>query len=486
MAADERMTARFSGRRVGIWGFRAEGVAALEFVQRFGPASITVVDDKEAGSRLDELARRATVPIVGPFTGADAAEHLRDCDVVVKSAGVSRYRDAAVELVAGGTELVGGMQLFFESIDPARLIGVTGTKGKSTTTTAIHRILVAAGCRAELLGNMGRPVLEHLGELAGDDSFCVVEVSSYQASEITRSPALGCLTSLYPDHLDWHGSLDRYLTDKVNLFGHPAPATRLHVGPQAIGHPLVQALPVDRVGYGDTGRVRVDGDAIVLDGEELTRGSRLQIPGRHNLVNLCGAVSVAVAAFESRGGTVDAGFRRAAAGALESLEPLPNRLEVVGVVDGVAYTVDVLATIPQATIAALDAHADRPVVLIAGGHDRGQDYGELADFVAGSPNVAGVVGLPDTGPRLTAAVRAAVTRAGRDDLSVVDADDLPHAVAVARGRVEAGGTVLLSPAAASFNRYLDYAALSAHFREIVGGLGEGLDDGSGGDEGPAA
>jgi UDP-N-acetylmuramoylalanine--D-glutamate ligase len=470
------MRERFHGRHVGIWGFRAEGVAALDFVQQFGPSKITIADDKGLKPRWNELDSRGKIPIVGPFAGADAAQRLRECDIVVKSAGVSRYLDLALELMANGIPLVGGMQLFFEAMDPRRLIAVTGTKGKSTTATAIHRIVMHAGRDAVLLGNMGEPVLGGLGGLLQNDALCVLEVSSYQAAEVTRSPAFGCFTSLHPDHLDWHRSFDRYVADKVNLFGHPAPTTELHVGPQLRGHPVLAGLPVDLRPYGDSGAAIVDDDRLLLDGHEITSGGALKIAGRHNLINLCGAVSVASSVVGSAGVGSSAEFCRAAALALESLEPLRDRLEVVRVVAGVSYMLDALATIPQATIAALDAHADRPLVLIAGGFDRGQDYGELAAVIARSPNVRAVVGLPDTGRRLAQQVRDAVTGLGGDSgLGVLDADDLPDAVSLAASTAEPGTTVLLSPAAASFNKYVNYEDLSADYRAIVDALPDGDD-----------
>lgn len=463
----ERMRSRFRGRNVGIWGFRAEGVAALDFVQRFEPDRVTIVDDKARAPRLSELDGLARVPIVGPFTGPDAATELLACDVVVKSAGVSRYGDVAAMLEQHGTELVGGMGLFFELVDPARLVAVTGTKGKSTTATAIHHILTRAGHRSVLVGNVGEPVLARVDALLDDDATCVVEVSSYQASEITRSPARGCFTSLHPDHLDWHGTFDRYVTDKTNLFAHPASSVEVHVGPGLETHPALTRLPATLRPYGTHGRATVDRDRLRLDGHEVTRAERLRIRGPHNLVNLCGAVSVAA---EVLGDPTEA--RRAAAAALETMEPLSDRLEVVGVVDGVSFALDSLATIPQATIAALDAHADTAVVLIAGGLDRGQDHADLAARIVRSSNVAAVLGLPDTGHRLTADVRAALAAGGlgRDDLVVVDTDDLGHAVGLAAARADPGATVLLSPAAASFNRYLDYHELGRHYRELVAGL----------------
>ena len=156
--------ALFDGAHVGIWGFRAEGVAALRFLRHVSPAAITIVDDADRAPRWAEADEHVDLPIVGRFAGEGATAELASCDIVIRSSGVNRYSEAAERLRANGTRLVGGMQLFTMAVPPGRIIGVTGTKGKSTTATAIHRILTAAGEPAVLIGNVGLPVLDHVVE----------------------------------------------------------------------------------------------------------------------------------------------------------------------------------------------------------------------------------------------------------------------------------------------------------------------------------
>jgi UDP-N-acetylmuramoylalanine--D-glutamate ligase len=350
------------------------------------------------------------------------------------------------------------MQLFLSVVPPAQVVGVTGTKGKSTTSTAIHRILVAAGRPAVLIGNVGLPVLDHLVEACDRPELtCVVEVSSYQASDVTTSPATGVLTSLFPDHLDWHGSFERYVADKANLFVHPSPTVDVHVdarlaGHQALRHPGVTVHP-----YGAHGHVRVASDAVRLDGEMVVAAADLQLRGGHNLVNVCGAISAARAVIGD-----DARTAAAARAGLATLQPLTDRLDVVARHGQVTFAVDALATIPQAAIEAVEAFSPDRLALIVGGQDRGVDQGELVAALAARPNVVAVIGLPDTGHRIVADLDGR-----RTGLVAADLDD---AVRLAVESLEGTGTVLLSPAAPSFNRYLDYRAMSEHYRAIVASL----------------
>ena len=385
--------------------------------------------------------------------------------MVIRSSGVNRYSEDAERLRRAGTRIVGGMELFTMAVPPAQVIGVTGTKGKSTTSTAIHRILAAAGEPAVLIGNVGLPVLDHVAQACADPALtCVVEVSSYQASDVTTSPATGVLTSLFPDHLDWHGSFERYVADKTNLFAHPSPTVALHVNAELLGHPALGRDGVTLHPYGSAGDVTVDGDAIRLLDDVLVHTGDLRLRGEHNRVNLCGAIS-AVRARLGDDLTVRAAHR-----ALPSLEPLTDRLDVVGRVGAVSFAVDVLATIPQATVQAVDTFAPDRVALIVGGQDRGVDQRDLVAALTARAHVVAVIGVPDTGLRVASALAGAAQAAGRGDLEVATADGLDEAVPMAVAALRGGGTVLLSPGAPSFNRYTDYRQLSGHFRAVVGAM----------------
>jgi UDP-N-acetylmuramoylalanine--D-glutamate ligase len=451
------------GAHVGIWGFRAEGVAALRFLRDFHPAAITIVDDAGRGPRWAEAEQHGDLPIVGRHAGDGAAAELARCDVVIRSSGVSVYGAAAEHLRRNGTRLVGGMELFTLAVPPERIIGVTGTKGKSTTSTAIHRLLTTAGQPATLIGNVGVPVLDRLAEAcARPELTCVVEVSSYQAADIATSPATVVLTSLFADHLDWHGSYERYVADKANLFSHPAPTVALHANAELIGHRALERDGVTVHPYGGRGDVTVVGDTIRLHDEAVVEARDLQLRGAHNRVNLCGAIS-AVRARLGDDATV-----AAARVALPALEPLADRLDVVARHGSLTFAVDALATIPAAAIEAVDAFSPDRVALIVGGQDRGVDQGPLVAALATRDHVAAVIGLPDTGHRIVAELAAI---GGNRDARA--AGDLDEAVRLAVEALAGSGTVLLSPAAPSFNRYLDYRALSEHFRAIVAGWADG-------------
>ena len=402
----------FDGAHVGIWGFRAEGAAALRFLRHVAPAAITIVDDAERGPQWAQADQHPDLPIVGRFAGEGATAELARCDVVIRSSGVNRYSAAADELRRAGVRIVGGMQLFTMAVPPDRIVGVTGTKGKSTTSTAIHRILAAAGEPAVLIGNVGLPVLDHVVEAcARPELTSVVEISSYQAADVETSPATVVLTSLFPDHLDWHGSFERYVADKANLFAHPSPAVALHVNADLLHHPTLDRDGVTVHPYGTAGDVIVDGHTIRLHDEVVVDGAELQVRGAHNRINLCGAISSRALATGRRAN--DGGGARQA---LPSLEPLTDRLDVVGRAGSITFAVDALATIPQATVEAVDAFAPDRVALIVGGQDRGVDQRALVAAIVERAHVVAVIGVPDTGHRVVEAVAAAARDAGRADL----------------------------------------------------------------------
>ena len=431
---------RFSeleGRRIGVWGLGREGRAVADAIAaHLSSARLTLVDEGRG----------------------DDPEVLSLCDVVVRSPGVSRYRPEAEALAAAGVEMTTGTRLWFAEHPAARAIGITGTKGKSTTASLVAHMAGRLGLDVRLAGNIGVPLASFLGPAdAVEPDLWVLELSSFQTSDLDASPSVGVLLNLYREHTDWHGTPERYRADKLNLFAHRAEMRSVLNAADPVVREEGPALPHPSWFRDPAGFDAVPGGVTRAGAPDLARAD-VPLVGDHNLDNLCAAL----AALEAAGVAVPD-----PAAALEGFRPLAHRLEPLGERGGVLWVNDSIATIPEATVAAARALAPRPTVILVGGRDRAQDYGPLADYLAAGAAVAGLVAMPANGP----AILERVTRAA--SVPTAEAASLEDAVARARAMVSPGGVVLLSPGAPSGDDFADFAARGDAFRALAGGDSEG-------------
>jgi UDP-N-acetylmuramoylalanine--D-glutamate ligase len=328
----------------------------------------------------------------------------------------------------------------------ARVVAVTGTKGKSTTTALLAHLARSLGVRTALAGNIGLPLLELQGQSA---ELWAIELSSFQTGE-AGPLELAVVTSLYEEHLDWHGSRERYVADKLKL-GDVA-RTLLVNGQQANLMALTAAHPQRHV-FGDVAGWHVADGFIRRGDREVFPVAQLGVPGLHNALN----ASAALAALELLG--YDA---IAAAPALASFRPLPHRLQPLGRHDGLDWINDSIATTPPAVVAALESLPGRAVSVLVGGYDRGVDWAPFVDYVQVHPPQA-IVCMGANGPRIEAALRA-----GAVACPVLRVADLSTAADEARLRTPAGGVVLMSPGAPSFDQFKDYAERGRRFATLAG------------------
>jgi UDP-N-acetylmuramoylalanine--D-glutamate ligase len=440
------------GQRVALWGFGREGRAALAALraQRVAPRSVTIVTD----GAPDPGAAPGDVEWVH---GEAGLPRLLAADVVIRSPGISRYRDDA-RRVAEATRVTTGTRLWFAEHAGDPVVAVTGSKGKSTTTSLVAHLAGAAGLRTVLAGNIGVPLLSVLHPDPAPQLWAL-ELSSQQISDLDRSPRIGVLLNLYREHLDWHGTMERYAADKLNLFGHREDGTAVLNREDEGTRERASRLRSRLVWFADPSGYHTDGAAIWWREERLVGGDELALRGRHNLLNACAALC----ALEEAG--VDA---RGHARAIADFRPLAHRLETVGEAAGVTYVNDSISTIPESAVAALDAMGGRQVVLIAGGFDRGQDHAPLLRRLSGARDVLAVIALPPSGERLAEELER---DAGAPP--VLRAPDLAEAVREARARSPAGAVVLLSPAAPSYGAFRDFEQRGDAFRAMVARLAGG-------------
>jgi UDP-N-acetylmuramoyl-L-alanine---L-glutamate ligase len=430
--------ADLAGRAVGVWGAGREGLAAHRALREQDPGRGVVV---YTDAPVPEAERAAFGAGAAFADGPDGFGRLAACEVVIRSPGVSRYRPEVERLRASGVELTTGTNLWFEEHAGERVVAVTGTKGKSTTSSLIAHLLDASGVRTVLGGNVGRAPLDILRIEPAPDVW-VLELSSFQAADLERGPSIGVLLNIHPEHLDWHGTAERYMADKANMFLRRSDTVAVLNHADARVSVLAEKL-VDVRWFGDERSLHADERGGIRRGSELLyEPGTLRLRGAHNALNACAALT----AVEELG--LDPAVL---AGPLGSFEPLPHRLEPVAAYGGVTFVNDSISTTPAAAMAALRALADGPIALIAGGYERGQDYTALAASIVDS-TVELVVGLPDTGRRIVAEVDAL----GDGTPATALAADVDEAVGVAAAALPAGGTVLLSPAAPSYVQFRDF------------------------------
>jgi UDP-N-acetylmuramoyl-L-alanine---L-glutamate ligase len=424
--------------RIGIWGYGEEGRACLAWLRTQYPAAAFTI--------LNEMPLAAAPAGCAVLTGDAALEAIASSQftLIAKSPGVSLYQPEIKAAKAAGTVFTSATNLWFAAHPQAKnVVAVSGTKGKSTSVSLLHFLLTQAGRDAPLYGNVGTAML---GKPSGVDA-TVLELSSYQIADMTGAPGYALLTSLYPEHGPWHQGHENYFRDKLGLadladttFANGADTLlRQHLN----RHPKVQWYNTPAGFAASIIGLTYKGHPVPITNNPLR--------GLHNLHNLAGVCTV----LQALGLDVTAGID------LTSFTPLPHRLQEVGLPNGVLCVNDSISTVPQATLAALQAYATscpgRPITLIAGGTDRGQDFTELAAQLAGL-GVVRLITLPPVGVKLAQAVAAAAP-----GIEQHAAATLAVAVQYAMQHTANTGIILLSPAAPSFSEFTNFMARGEAF-----------------------
>lgn len=451
-------------RRVLVLGLARSGLAAARMLADAG-AEVTVYDRRSRDDLADAVAslgdRRVALALGS--SPDEVAATMRRAELVVTSPSISpRFpttepwlQEAMLAAEGGGIEVVSEVELFLR-LTRARILAVTGTKGKTTTTAMIGSILAAGSVPHEVGGNIGTPLIERADSL-GSSVWAVLELSELQLPTISRGADVAVYTNIGSDHLDRHGSLEAYRSVKARL-------AELSVGDGTVVlntddagcRDLGERLQGDLRWYGldDRGlQATATGGRLYLGGRAVMEAADVPLPGRHMLSDaLAAALGASLA-----GASPDA-----VAAGIRGFRGVPHRLEQLGEHAGISYVNDSQATIPAATLAALEAYAGRGLVLIAGGRGKGLEYGELADAIGAGCRAAVLIGETAAELEELVANRVPVERAS----------DMAEAVARATAIAQPGDVVLLSPAAASFDMFTDYAARGDAFRAAVAALAE--------------
>jgi UDP-N-acetylmuramoylalanine--D-glutamate ligase len=437
--------------RAAVFGYGVEGQASVRWLASRGVVTVTVI----ATDRPPELPAGASWRPESDDGGLDGI------DLLVKSPGIKPSHRLLEEASRRGVLITTATRIFVESVREAAIpiVGVTGSKGKSTTATLIHLALDAAGVESVLVGNIGRAALDALPDVLARRPVVVFEMSSYQTHDLTQGPSVAVVTRLFPEHLDWHGGKEAYYASKLNIarVQHVEDVTIWNATDEELA-PRVPLGPARHVPYGEEPGVVFDRGTFQRGRTLLFDDRGMKLLGRHNRLNVCAAFTAAE--------LFGAGPRDMQEVIVE-FPGLPHRLEDLGFHHGIRWINDSISTAPEAAVAALEGVGPEVATYVGGGTDRGFDFTPLARALAESA-VGEVVLLPPGGPAVEAAlVREAPTLGARVRLVA----DLAEAVAVADRATPAGRTVLFSPASPSYGVFRNFEERGEIFRALVRRLG---------------
>lgn len=413
-----------------IWGFGQEGQAAYAWLNKHYPKDEIVIHDERELN--DEITQIEHWPADWSMVGN-----------LCLSPGVSLYRPEVQQAIDTGVQLSSVSQLWFDhERENCTVIAVSGSKGKSTTASLIETFLKTSGYRVAIAGNVGEPLL---AVKAQDYDYVVIELSSYQLASLDARMDCVVITSLYPEHLDWHGSEEQYYQDKLRL---------MSMSDKQIFHSkdAEQILEYQCDAKMLETQWNQNSQGIMLDGEMVLAAKTIPLQGAHNQDN----VLLALRACEAVGVLIKQPQK-----SLKNFAALPHRLEKVGLFAGLEWINDSISTIPQSSLAAVNAFAGRSICLILGGHDRGVCWSRVAVELAGI-NHLNIIVLPENGERIAQALLKAGFQ-GRLDY----AHELSHAVKLAVKHTPKGGTVLLSPGAPSYGQYQNFKQRGEAFVKAI-------------------
>ena len=431
------------GKRIAVLGLGVSNRPLVKLLLEFG-CDVTGCDRTPA-DKVDAQVLELGCKLSLGENYLDGVE----ADVLFRTPGMHPGHPAIRALADRGAQVTSEMEAFF-ALCPCNLIAVTGSDGKTTTTTLIARMLEAAGKKVWLGGNIGTPLLPLTRQMKKDD-FAVVELSSFQLMDMTRSPQRAVVTNLAPNHLDVHKDMEEYVEAKKNIFAFQNETGLLVLNQDnAITNGFAGNGTTRKFSRQGSAHVCLKGDMITRGGEEVLNIHDILLPGVHNIENYMAAI----AAVE---GLVDDETIRQVAKNFGGVE---HRIELVRIKDEVRYYNDSIASSPSRTIAGLRSFREK-VILIAGGYDKHIPYDVLGPEICEHVKKLFLCGA--TAPQ----IRAAVENCDGEKPAITDCGKFENAVRAAAAAAEAGDVVLMSPASASFDEFKNFMVRGEFFKKIV-------------------
>lgn len=426
----DQMINYLSDKSICILGFGKEGKSTYAYLTAHGITNIKVHD--KINQEVDGVYGDAYL------------EGLNNYDVIIKSPGISLN---SIDISSFKDKITSQLELLLE-YSKSTIIGITGSKGKSTTTSLIYEILKNNNLDTYLLGNIGIPIFDYLDSFR-EESYLVIEMAALQLEYVKHSPHIGVITNLFEEHLDHFKTLDKYYAAKLNMFKFQKESDySIYVSDNQDlnncvnkGGYLAKKLPITLK--------MVNDDCVNINGKKLYNiNDKRYILGKHNLANIMCALAVSEILNLDNKKTVEA---------INNFKGLPHRMELVGTYDGITYYDDAIATIPEATIDCIDALKEVDT-LITGGKDRGIDYQVLIDYLNNS-NVSNIICMPDTGYHI-------YEKVNKNKYMV---ETLEEACYLAKKITKKGSICLLSPSASSYNQFKNFEEKGNYFQKYVKG-----------------
>jgi len=460
----EQLQNLIKGKKVAFIGAGVSHKRCIEQFVELG-AQVTLCDQKKSLEDFGAYAHTLRRLHVRLSLGEHYTDGFAGQDIIMRTPGYEYYKPELQAALQAGTKVTSEVELFFE-LCPCEIVAVTGSDGKTTTTTLISKMFEAAGRKVFLGGNIGAALLPQLADVT-PEAVAVVELSSFQLISMRVSPKVAVVTNVTPNHLDHHKDMQEYINAKRNILLWQVPPCRAVLGfENDISRGMQKDCKGEQVWFTrlhdtDKGAFLRESDDTLCYAENgvvtpILPRAEVKLRGLHNVENLLAAIAAVW-------GRVPVEAMRQVGSTFTGVE---HRIEPVRTLDGVTYYNDSIASSPTRTIAGLRSF-NQKIILIAGGYDKKIPYEPLAPEILA--HVKTLVLMGATGPRIEAAVRGC---AGFDEsaLTILHADSMQHAVELARGAARPGDVVSLSPASASFDLYPNFEVRGRDYKNIVNNL----------------
>ena len=447
VTAFERYFESLRGKKIVVLGLGVSNRPLVRLLLEFGCDCTGC--DRTPREKLDEEVLELERIGCKLSVGDGYLDHL-EADLVFRTPGMHPGNPAIMALREKGAEITSEMEVFFE-VCPCTRIAITGSDGKTTTTTLVSEMLKAAGKTVWLGGNIGTPLLPLVRQMKEED-FAVVELSSFQLMDMRRSPHVALITNLAPNHLDIHKDMEEYVESKKNIYRFQNEGDILVVNADnEITAPLQgPGVTCAFSRAGKDAKVRLEGNMILRDGKPVLDKQDILLPGEHNVENYMAAIAVVEGLVE------DETIRHVA----KTFGGVEHRIELVRVKDGVRYYNDSIASSPSRTVAGLRSFPEK-VILIAGGYDKHIPYDDLGPEICAHVKKLFLCGA--TAPQ----IRAAVEKCPMEKPEMWDCGKFEAAVKAAAAAAEEGDVVLMSPASASFDEFKNFMVRGNFFKKLI-------------------
>lgn len=451
------------GKRVAVLGIGISHIPLIRYLSKLG-VDITAFDKSDENKLGDTINEFKGLNIKFSL-GDDYLKNLIGFDIIFKTPGMRFDLPEIEEARKNGAQVTSEMEVFFE-VCPAQIFAVTGSDGKTTTTTLIYKMLKEQGYNCWLGGNIGTPLLDRIDEIKDTDKV-VLELSSFQLHTMTLSPQVAVVTNLSPNHLDMHKSMEEYVEAKKNIYLYQTENDKLilnfdnDITRDFIKEAKGKTVYFSRVNNIDSG-AKTNGEMLVYSNgkgeKEIVNVSDIVIPGVHNIENYLAAIAAVIDYVE-----IDT-IRRVAT----TFKGVEHRIELVRELDGIKFYNDSIASSPSRTIAGLNSFKHK-VILIAGGYDKKIPYDVMGDVLVNKVKCLVLIG--QTAPKIEKALMDEIHRTGKGkDIIIVRCNTMKEAVVKAYEYAKSGDIITMSPASASFDMFKNFEERGRQFKDIVNSM----------------